>query len=86
MPNRVPDLVFEIVSQGRKNRIRDYEEKRDEYERVGVKEYVIVDRFEHRLSVLRLTGGAFVESILEPDDTYSTPLLPGLEISLTGIL
>lgn len=86
LPDRVPDLVFEIVSEGKKARVRDYDEKREEYEQIGVKEYVIVDRFNHQATVLRLTGGGFSESTLGPDDTYSTPLLPGLEIPLAGVL
>ena len=86
LPERVPDLIFEIVSKGKKNRDRDYAEKREDYEGIGVKEYVIVDRFDRRLTVLRLVGDSFSESTLGPDDTYTTPLLPGLEIPLQGIL
>ena len=86
LPDRVPDLIFEIVSQGSKDRKRDYEEKRSEYERIGVREYVIVDRFDHRLTVLRLEQATFVETVLQPSDHYSTPLLPGLEIPLSGII
>ena len=86
LPDRVPELIFEIVSQGVQDRKRDYEEKRSEYERIGVQEYVIVDRFDHRLTVLRLEEATFVETVLQPSDRYSTPLLPGLEIPLSGII
>ena len=86
LPDRVPELIFEIVSLGSQDRKRDYEEKRSEYERIGVQEYVIVDRFDHRLTVLRLEEATFVETVLQPSDRYNTPLLPGLEIPLSGII
>ncbi len=85
-PERVPDLIFEIVSQSEADRRRDYEDKRAEYERIAVREYVIVDRFLHRLLVLRLEEGRFTETDLGPNDSYATPLLPGLEIPLADIL
>ena len=77
-PFRVPDLVFEVVSAGWASMKRDYEEKRDEYERLGVREYVIVDRFDHRLMVLTLKDGHFVESWLGPKEAYTSPLMPGV--------
>ncbi|MEX0718489.1 MAG: Uma2 family endonuclease [Planctomycetaceae bacterium] len=81
-PERVPDLIFETVSSGRAARVRDYEEKREDYRRFGVREYVIIDRFEHRLTVLRLVDREYVESMLGPGDVYTTALLPGLQIPL----
>lgn len=86
IPERVPELVFEIVSESNQDRKRDYDEKREEYQRLGVREYVIVDRFEHRLTIFRIQDGYYGETILGPDDTYTSPLLPGLEIPLTGII
>jgi Uma2 family endonuclease len=78
----VPELIFEIVSPVAADRRRDYEEKRAEYQRIGVEEYVIVDQVEHRLLVLRLQDGQYVEKELGSNDTYRTDLLPGLEIPL----
>lgn len=85
-PKRVPDLVFETVSGGGEDRKRDYVDKRAEYLRIGVREYVIVDRFARRVTVLRHSRGRFVESQLGPDDIYTSPLLPGLKIPLKGII
>lgn len=85
-PFRAPDVVFEIVSPGWAAMKRDYEEKRDEYERLGVREYVIVDRFDHRLTVFSLVNGQYSESWLGPKDSYTSPLLPGLSIPLAGII
>ena len=45
IPDRVPDMMFEIVSPDKASRDRDIPSKRAEYHRFGVKEYVIVDRF-----------------------------------------
>jgi Uma2 family endonuclease len=83
IPQRVPELVFEIVSPGSEE--RDYDEKREEYAQIGVQEYVIVDRSEHRVTVLRMADGMYVESVLGPADVYTTPLLPDLEIALHGL-
>ena len=86
IPARVPDIIFEIVSPGRPAHDRDYVAKRNEYETAGVQEYVIVDRFEHCVTVLRRDGEKFVESTLQDNDEYTSPLLPELRIPLKGIL
>lgn len=86
IPDLIPDLVFETVSGGGEDRKRDYVDKRADYLRVGVKEYVIVDRFQGRVTVLRRVRGRFVPAELGPEDTYTTPLLPGLKIPLNGTL
>lgn len=79
-PFRVPDLVFEVVSAGWASM------KRGEYERLGVREYVIVDRFDHRLTVLTLNDGHYSEAWLSSKDVYTSPLLPGLSIPLAGVI
>ena len=86
MPQRVPDLIYEIVSPGPDAHDRDYTDKRAEYERRGVQEYVIVDRFEHCLTVLRLVNGRYAEHVLQAPEEYTTPLLPGLKIPLEGVI
>ena len=85
IPRRIPELVFEMVSEGSDE--RDYVTKRSEYERAGVREYVIVDSRRHRVTIQRRVRGAgFRETRLGPEDAYSTPLLPGLRIPLADIL
>jgi Uma2 family endonuclease len=86
MPERVPDLIFEVVSKTADDRRRDYDEKRAEYERLGVSEYVIVDRFEHRVTVLTLQDGVYDERVFAISDDYTSPLLPGLAIPLNGVI
>lgn len=86
IPDLVPELVFETVSGNEEDRQRDYVEKRAEYLQIGVKEYVIIDRFEHRVTVLRRTRGRFAELRLESGDSCTSPLLPGLKIQLKGVV
>ena len=82
VPHRVPALVFEFVSQSRSDQERDYIHKRDEYHAVGVKEYVIVDRFKRSVLVLTWQPDDYAERTLTEHELYSTPLLPGLAIPL----
>lgn len=82
VPERVPDLIFEFVSGNRSDQERDYIQKRQEYHRIAVREYVIVDRFKQRDLVLRWQPDDFEETVLTIDDTYMTPLLPGLAIAV----
>jgi Uma2 family endonuclease len=82
IPDRVPDLMFEVVSPGKKSRERDSIKKRAEYHQLGVREYVIVDRKTRRVTVLTYAADGYQEVVLRGADTYQTPLLPGLEIRL----
>lgn len=84
IPDRVPEIAVEIVSED--SRHRDYIEKRLDYSRAGVKEYVIVDPIEHRLVVLRRERGRYRETVLSPQDTYTSPLLPGFSLALRRVL
>ena len=85
-PERVPELMFEIVSPGRESRERDYVKKRKEYHRLGVLEYVVVDRIKHRATVFTAGPRGYRKRVLRPGDVYTSPLLPGLAIPLAGIL
>ena len=82
---RVPDLVFEFVSKSRRDQERDYIFKRAEYHEVGVKEYVIVDRFKREALVLTWQADDFAERELAVDVEYTSPLLPGLIVSLKEV-
>ncbi len=82
----VPTIVVEFVSKGRRNWMRDYVEKRDEYLALGVKEYWIVNRFERTLSVPR-TGQSGVQiQVVKESEIYATALLPGFELPLAQLL
>jgi Uma2 family endonuclease len=82
----VPNLVVEIASKG--TRKRDETIKRALYERSGVSEYWIVDPKSEVVRVYRNGPDGFgqpVEFRRGVDDTLTTTLLPGLEISLQRV-
>lgn len=85
VPQRVPDIIFEFVSQDRSDQERDYIDKRAEYHAIRVREYVIVDRFKQQVLVLTWKRGDYAERILARDETYTTSLLPGLTVSLAEV-
>jgi Uma2 family endonuclease len=82
----VPTVVVEFVSAGKRNLIRDYVEKRDEYLALGVREYWIVDCFARSLTVYRLHGSDSSQQVVREGETYATPLLPGFELRLDELL
>jgi Uma2 family endonuclease len=75
----IPEVVVEVVSSGSEH--RDYDEKRDEYLRFGVKEYWIVDAGKGQVLVLRRAGGEWKERVVRPPEVYRTRRLPGFELS-----
>ena len=83
----VPDIVVEIASPG--TRKRDETIKRRLYERAGVSEYWIVDPETDVVRIYRRTKEGFeraIELSREASDVLTTPLLPGLALSLTRLL
>ena len=78
--------MIEIASTS--TRKRDETIKRRLYERDGVSEYWVVDPEIDAIRVYRRAGAHFeraVELASERGEVLNTPLLPGLEIVLTGI-
>jgi Uma2 family endonuclease len=84
-PERLPELMVEVVSETAKDRRRDYVEKKAEYYNVGVREYVIIDRFDRKVTVLTHEAGGYAERTLTASEVYETPFLPGLRIPLTEV-
>jgi Uma2 family endonuclease len=78
----LPAIVVEFVSRARRDRVRDYVEKRQEYLAAGVKEYWIIDRFERLLTVAR----AGSEELVPGAGVYRPALLPGFELPLARLL
>jgi Uma2 family endonuclease len=82
-----PDLAVEVLSQGSANEKRDRQEKLHMYDRFGVREYWIIDRFQQQVEVyrrdpdqLRLVGQLGIV------DDLTSPLLPGFTCSLRWLL
>jgi Uma2 family endonuclease len=88
LPRRyeTPTIVAEFVSAGRRDRIRDYEHKRDEYLAAGVREYWVIDRFQRTLTVFTRRRGRTRRQVFRQDQTYTTELLPGFELPLGRLL
>jgi Uma2 family endonuclease len=82
----VPAIVVEFVSKRKRDRVRDYEEKRREYLAIGVSEYWIVDRFKRTLTVVRNAPGQPSEIVVQAEETYQSPLLPGFDLPLKQLL
>jgi Uma2 family endonuclease len=51
IPDRVPGLTFEFIRRRRGSRVTYVAEKCSDYERLGVEEYVLVDRFKKHVTV-----------------------------------
>jgi Uma2 family endonuclease len=82
----IPNIIAEFVSAGKRDRKRDYEEKRDEYLEIGVDEYWVIDRFQRTLTVFRKQGGRVKKQVITAKQTYTTDLLPGFELPLGKLL
>jgi Uma2 family endonuclease len=85
-PHEPPTIVIEFVSQGRRNRERDYVAKRAEYREIGVTEYWIIDRFARNMTVCIFAEDRDQEVVIPENQTYSTPRLPGYELPLQRLL
>ncbi|HEV3167267.1 MAG TPA: Uma2 family endonuclease [Isosphaeraceae bacterium] len=82
----VPTIVAEFVSKSKRDRHRDYEEKRREYLALGVVEYWVIDRFDRKLTVFTNRVEGLSERVFAESETYRTPLLPGFELPLQRLL
>ena len=82
----VPAILIEVVSRSRRDRVRDYETKRDEYRAAGVKEYWIVDRFADPGPTVTVAFADGAERVVGPGETYESPLLPGFAFRPADVL
>jgi Uma2 family endonuclease len=82
----VPSIVVEFVSEQRRDSLRDYQLKRDEYKTAGVQEYWIIDRFRRIMTVYRNFSSRAVSLVVKETETYQTELLPGFKLPLSRLL
>ncbi len=82
----VPGIAVEFVSAARRDRRRDYEEKRHEYREAGVVEHWIIDRFLRIMTVYRNSSQGSIEVVVAEQGIYETPLLPGFELPVARLL
>lgn len=78
-----PSIIIEFVSEGKRNWLRDYREKRAEYLAAGVREYWIINRFARTMTVCLADHP---DVIVSEHEVYCSPLLPGFELSLSALL
>jgi Uma2 family endonuclease len=81
-----PTIVVEFVSEGKRNRRRDYEEKRDEYLGIGIEEYWLIDRFRRTMTVFRNRPRGPEMILVREKGVYRTTLLPGFDLRVGELL
>jgi Uma2 family endonuclease len=81
-----PTIIAEFVSGGKRDRVRDYQEKRIEYLSIRVEEYWIIDRFRREMTVHIRHGNRYVKRVVKENQVYTTKLLPGFELPLARLL
>ena len=81
-----PELAIEVLSFGGQNEARDRTAKRKLYETQGVREYWILDWRLKQVEVYRREQGELRQvATLLPEDTLTTPLLPGFACAVTAL-
>ncbi len=81
-----PDLAVEVLSFGARNEERDRVAKRRLYETQGVREYWILDWHLKQVEVYRREYGELrLVATLLPEETLTSPLLPGFACSVSGL-
>jgi Uma2 family endonuclease len=81
-----PAIIVEFVSAGRRDRERDYVEKRREYKTIGVREYWVIDRFHRTMTVYGAKVSPKGKKVVPENGVYTTPILPGFELPLSRLL
>ena len=80
------DLVMEVVSSDRKDRIRDYEEKLADYAAGGISEYWIVDPERRVVTVYRLEDGQYaLHGEFVPGQQATSVLLDGFTVDVAAL-
>ena len=80
----VPHIVVEVVSPGGEQ--RDFVAKPEEYPRVGVREYWILDTEHQRMHAFVREGDTWEETIVPESGIYHTVFLPGLQVRPAELL
>lgn len=79
-----PDLIIEILSPS--NAYYDLRQKKDIYEKYGVKEYIIVDPVQQNADLYIQQNGVFVlHQKAQLTETLKSVLLPGFDIEVSKL-
>lgn len=80
------DLVMEIVSGDRKDRLRDWRTKPRDYASAGIPEYWIIDPERKLIRVLSLRGKSYRRhGDFKPGDIATSVTLPGFEVAVNDV-
>lgn len=80
-----PDLIVEVVDPT--TAARDLREKRDLYERSGVREYLVIHPLSHYATRFELTTDGFDKgSVIAADEVITFATLPDVEVPLWEVL
>jgi Uma2 family endonuclease len=79
-----PDLIVEILSPS--NAYYDLRQKKDIYEKYGVKEYIIVDPIAQNADLYSLMNGAYyLHQQAQKNEVLTSVILPGFAIELAKV-
>ncbi len=79
-----PDLLIEVVSKG--SVVRDYIEKKNDYEAFGVQEYWLIDPLSETIIVYALNNGKYdLFSSVEESGTAHSKLLAGFSLNFEEV-
>lgn len=82
----LPEIAVEFVSPRKRDAVRDYATKRQEYLAAGIREYWIIDRFQRNMTIHKPGAEGFTTTVVPEAQTYQTDLLPGFVLPLARIL
>jgi Uma2 family endonuclease len=82
-----PQMVLEVASPGKANRDRDYKNKLDQYQALGINEYWIIDPKQKVLTIFELKQSGY-KKIGEFRDHVPilSPIFPGLVLTTAQVL
>ncbi|GAA3988751.1 Uma2 family endonuclease [Mucilaginibacter dorajii] len=79
-----PDLIIEILSPS--NAYYDLRQKKDIYEKYGVKEYIIIDPIQQNADLYLLKDGAYyLHQKAQTGEVLTSLLLPGFELEVVKL-
>jgi Uma2 family endonuclease len=79
-----PDMVIEILSPS--NAYYDLRQKKDIYEKYGVKEYIIIDPIEQSVELYTLKSNAYnLHQKAQNNESLNSLILPGFSIDLSKL-
>ena len=81
-----PALVVEVVSPGKVNRDRDYEEKRAQYEVREIPEYWLLDPSQAQVTVLTLREDTYRSTVFTADQKIVSLAFPAFSLTAKQVL